>query len=110
MQPSLPLLLKPNANSLQWENVKYPPGTGANLEHYPAPPGGWESVDYSNNYGKGKWTSTYHIKAVPGEVRNGTTPAPGPADAVGYFDFQINSKEDKICYVRLPQPISNISH
>ncbi|EHK98632.1 hypothetical protein GLAREA_07741 [Glarea lozoyensis ATCC 20868] len=81
-----------------WESIKYPPGTGENLKFYPAPPGGWESVNYGNNYGQGKWTSTYHVKAIGAEVRNGTTPAPGPADAVGYFDFQINSKEDKICY------------
>src|SRR4051794_7191513 len=48
-----------------WESIQYPPGTGENLKFYPAPPGGWESVDYSNNYGnKGKWTSTYHVKAI----------------------------------------------
>ena len=105
-----------------WEKVNYPPGTGANLHEYPgknkyppiavfctdgilAPPGGWGSVDYNmkDNGGK-KWTSTYHVKAVGSEVRNGTTPKPGPENAVGYFDFQINSKDDKICYVSAPYP------
>jgi hypothetical protein len=89
-----------------WESIKYPPGTGANLKFYPAPPGGWESVNYGNNYGdQGKWTSTYHVKAVGAEVRNGTVSVPGPKEAVGYFDFQINSREDRICYVRPPSPI-----
>jgi len=89
-----------------WENVKYPPGTGENLPYYPPPPGGWENVNYPPGTGAGsndkpetpKFTSTYHVVAVGSEVRNGTTPAPGPKDAVGYFDFGINSKEDKICY------------
>ncbi|KAG9232297.1 hypothetical protein BJ875DRAFT_89681 [Amylocarpus encephaloides] len=86
-----------------WENVKYPEGTGENLHEYPAPKGGWENVKYpagtcSGSGGQQTWTSTYHVVAVGAEVRNGTVPAPGPADAVGYFDFQINSVEDKICY------------
>lgn len=35
------------------------------------------------------------------EARNGTNPAPGPKDAIGYFYFGINSDLDTICYVRL---------
>ena len=96
-----------------WENVKYPEGTGANLHEYPTPKGGWENVKYpagtGSGYGGQKWTSTYHVVAVGSEVRNGTVPAPGPTDAVGYFDFQINSVEDKICYVSfIPSTIPQI--
>merc|ERR1712098_337645 len=35
-----------------WENVDYPKGTGENLEHYPPPPGGWENVDYPKGTGE----------------------------------------------------------
>lgn len=89
-----------------WENVKYPAGTGENLPSYPAPPGGWESVKYpAGTEAKPScgspfvFTSTYNIVAVGSEVRNGTTPAPGPKDAVGFFSFGINSQTDTICYV-----------
>ncbi|KAH6682932.1 hypothetical protein B0J14DRAFT_574658 [Halenospora varia] len=95
-----------------WESIKYPP-----------PPGGWENVDYSGGHkpapsptpiplpspipapvpGKSfnspfTFTSTYNVVAVGSEVRNGTTPAPGPEDARGYFNFGINSVEDTICF------------
>ena len=100
-----------------WESIDYPKGTGENLEHYPAPPGGWESIKYppgtgeDNGKGKGKdepkkdeFTSRFHVVAVGSEVRNGTTPAPGPKEAKGLFYFGINSKTDTICWVH-PQPL-----
>jgi len=37
------------------------------------------------------FTGTYNVVAVGSGLRNGTTPAPGPKDAVGYFNFGINS-------------------
>lgn len=99
-----------NANIMQWESVKYPPGTGENLPYYPPPPGGWESVNYPAGTGSGStgntdgpfvFTSTYHVTAVGSEVRNGTTPAPGPTDAVGFFRYGINAPLNTICYVSL---------
>lgn len=94
-----------------WESIDYPKGTGENLDKYPAPPGGWENVQYppgtGEKYDGGKkgsfpFTSTYKVVAVGSEVRNGTTPVPGPKDAVGYFNYYINSDYDTICYVRVP--------
>jgi len=96
-----------------WESVDYPEGTGANLPHYPPPPGGWESVKYPAGTGgdAGKdascksspfvFTSTYNVIATGSEVRNGTVSVPGPAEAVGFFNYGINSAEDTICYVCL---------
>ncbi|KAG9248566.1 hypothetical protein BJ878DRAFT_452036 [Calycina marina] len=95
-----------------WESITYPPGTGEGLHEYPAPSGGWESVTYPPGTGAGAgadcpatvstfpfvFTSTYSVVAVGDQVRNGTTAAPGSADAVGYFNFGINSVEDTICY------------
>ena len=100
-----------------WENVDYPKGTGENLEHYPPPPGGWENVDYPKGTGENlehyppppkgdddekddepEFTSRYHITAVGAEVRNGTVSVPGPADAVGYYNYGINSKTERICW------------
>lgn len=90
----------------RWESVKHPPGTAEDLPSYPAPPGGWESVKYPPGTGGSctspfVFTSTYAVVAIGSEVRNGTTPAPGPKDAVGYFNFGINSDMDTICYVSL---------
>ena len=98
-----------------WESVDYPKGTGENLEHYPAPPGGWENVDYPKGTGENlehyppppkgdddekddepEFTSRYHITAVGAEVRNGTVSVPGPADAVGYYNYGINSKTETV--------------
>ncbi|KAH8601032.1 hypothetical protein B0O99DRAFT_649082 [Bisporella sp. PMI_857] len=89
-----------------WESIKYPEGTGENLREYPPPPGGWENVKYPPGTGAGGksrsfpfiFTSTYKVVATGSEVINGTTPTPGPRDAVGYFNYGINSKEDTICY------------
>ncbi|KAH6722176.1 hypothetical protein BKA61DRAFT_628273 [Leptodontidium sp. MPI-SDFR-AT-0119] len=92
-----------------WENVDYPKGTGENLDYYPPPKGGWESVHYPPVTGEGKkdddkkddekeFTSTYHITAVGAEVRNGTVSVAGPKEAVGYFNYGINSKTDMICW------------
>ncbi|PQE28141.1 guanine deaminase protein [Rutstroemia sp. NJR-2017a BBW] len=44
------------------------------------------------------FTSTYNIVALGSEVRNGTTAAPGPDNAVGYFNYGINSFSNTICY------------
>jgi hypothetical protein len=95
----------PPANG--WESIDYPDGTGENLHEYPAPPGEWESVKYPPGTGEDpscstpfKFTSTYNVVAIGSEVRNGTTPAPGPKEAVGFFNFGINSDMDTICYVR----------
>jgi len=65
------------------ENVKHPPGTGA-------------SPSFASPF---VFTSTYNVVALSSEVRNGTTPAPGPKDAVEFFNFGINSNTDTICYV-----------
>lgn len=88
-----------------WESVKYPEGTGENLEHYPTPKGGWENVEHPAGTGAGtgcpdsfKFTSTYHVIAKGDQVRNGTIPTPGPKDAIGHFDFYINGPADTICY------------
>ncbi|KUJ18421.1 uncharacterized protein LY89DRAFT_781475 [Mollisia scopiformis] len=88
-----------------WGSIDYPKGTGENLPYYPPPPGGWEAVKYPPGTGSDsscaspfKFTSTYHVVALGSEVRNGTTPAPGPKDAVGFFDFGINAETDTICY------------
>jgi hypothetical protein len=88
-----------------WDSIDYPKGTGENFDKYSAPPGGWESVKYPPGTG-GKpstfpfvFTSTYSVVAKGSEVRNGTVSVPGPEDAVGYFNYGINSKEDTICYV-----------
>jgi len=77
-----------------WENVDYPKGTGENLEHYPPPPKG----DDDEKDDEPEFTSRYHITAVGAEVRNGTVSVPGPADAVGYYNYGINSKTERICW------------
>ncbi|KAF2837046.1 hypothetical protein M501DRAFT_1006958 [Patellaria atrata CBS 101060] len=38
------------------------------------------------------------VKAVPLEVRNGTTPVPGEPGAYGLFNFGLNIAEDTICF------------
>ncbi|CZT08751.1 uncharacterized protein RCO7_03446 [Rhynchosporium graminicola] len=97
-----------------WESVDYPKGTGENLPAYPAPPGGWENVKYPKGTGENlpsyppgtgegkknepEFTSTYHITALGAEVRNGTVSVPGPKDSVGYFNYGVNSKTDRICW------------
>lgn len=45
------------------------------------------------------YTSTYSVVALGSEVRNGTVSVPGPSNAIGYFNYGINSHEDTICYV-----------
>jgi hypothetical protein len=88
-----------------WESIDYPDGTGENLPYYPPPPRGWDNVKYPPGTGAGTFsspctfTSTYSVVATGSEVRNGTTPAPSPKEAVGYFNYDINSVEDMICYV-----------
>ncbi|RDW62740.1 hypothetical protein BP5796_11042 [Coleophoma crateriformis] len=85
-----------------WESVKYPKGTGEGLPSYPAPPGGWENVKYPPGTGASpspfSFTSTFNVVAKGDQVRNGTTPAPGSKDGIGYFNFGINSNEDTICF------------
>ncbi|KAG9678423.1 hypothetical protein KCU99_g1276, partial [Aureobasidium melanogenum] len=106
-----------------WESVDYPESTGANLHEYPKgtgeglheyppPSGGWESVDYSKGGAAPTecpeapkmagspftFTSYYEVKAVPGEVVNGTTPTGGLQGASGLFKIGINSDLNLICY------------
>merc|ERR1711900_118268 len=64
-------------------------GTGENLEHYPPPPKG----DDDEKDDEPEFTSRYHITAVGAEVRNGTVSVPGPADAVGYYNW--NQLQDR---------------
>lgn len=111
----------PTDSKVDYSAITYPAGTGENLEHYPAPPGGWENVKYPPGTGVGEgiackdstfpfvFTSTYSVVAKGSEVRNGTISVPGPEDAVGYFNYGINSEEDTICYVRLLLPIHPLS-
>lgn len=80
-----------------YENVKYPPGTGAGLPSYPTPPGGYPGAGDCQN-GPFKFTSTYHVVATPDQVRNGTTPTGGLPGCTGFYDFGINSDLDLICY------------
>jgi len=98
--------------------IEYPKGTGENLPYYPPPKGGWESVKYPPGTGAAAgaaapvpcvgsgvkpstftFTSTYEVVATGSEVRNGTVSVPGPTDAVGFFNYGINSRDDTICYV-----------
>jgi len=93
-----------------WESVKYPAGTGANLDKYPAPPGGWENVKYPPGTGAngadcppafGNFTSTYAVVATPDQVVNGTTNpvfTGGLPGSIGYYNFGINSDLDLICW------------
>lgn len=92
-----------------WDAVKYPAGTGADA----VPAGGWANVKYPPGTGAGaaapaacppaagsvfQFTSTYHVKATPGEVVNGTTPTGGLAGASGTYDLGINSYTNTLCY------------
>ncbi|KAI5360100.1 hypothetical protein Slin15195_G119620 [Septoria linicola] len=59
----------------------------------------------SNGYYKGAkgfpipFTSTYRVKAVPGEVVSMTNqPTGGLPGAVGFYDLGVNSELDTICY------------
>jgi hypothetical protein len=91
-----------------WESVKYPPGTGEGLEHYPPPKGGWESVKYPPGTGAGQpgcppspfhFSSTYSVKAVPEEVVDSENKFTGGLKgAVGYYNFGISSEYNTICY------------
>ncbi|THW12946.1 hypothetical protein D6D23_09959 [Aureobasidium pullulans] len=111
---ALPTDIKYDAPAGGWDSITYPKGTGENLHEYPPPPGGWESVDYSKT-GAGAapakcpeapkmagspftFTSYYEVKAVPGEVVNGTTPTGGLAGASGLYKIGINSDLNLICY------------
>lgn len=94
-------------SGVDFKNIQYPDGTGENLPYYPPPPGGWESVDYPAGTGVAgcppsgpfTFTSTYHVMAKGSEVVNASSlPAPGPAEAVGFFEYGINSFTDTICY------------
>lgn len=89
----------------------FPPGTGENLPNYPAPPGGFENVNYPPGTGANSagcpptgpftFTSTFHIEATPDQVVNGTTdpkPTGGLPGTFATYDFGINSDIDLICY------------
>lgn len=101
------------APTVDYTKVGYPDGTGENLPSYPPPPGGWENVNYPPGTGANPaacpkpydpvFTSAFDVIAVGSEVRNGTVSVPGPADAMGYFHFRLNSISDTICFVSLPR-------
>lgn len=108
--------------------MSYPGGTGENLGHYPAPPGGWETIDLSkidwstinltaaykdpSEQGHDKvddtaasthgspftFTSYYEVETVPGEVVNGTTPTGGLAGSSGWYKIALNSEQNVLCY------------
>ncbi|KAI9754059.1 MAG: CorA metal ion transporter [Chaenotheca gracillima] len=63
---------------------------------YPAPDGGYPSPDCPSSIFT--FTSTYFVKAVPGDVINGTESTPGEPGAVGYFNYGIVAHEDLICW------------
>jgi len=103
-----------------WESVKYPEGTGANLDSYPPPPGGWENVKYPAGTGANAgdagsaapapappagsaaspftFTSFFSVKATPDQVVNGTEPTGGLEGASGLYLLGFNSKENVVCY------------
>lgn len=53
-----------------------------------------------------EFTSECQVKALPGMVVNGTTPAPGQPGAIGHYKFGLNADLNTICYVRLPDLFS----
>jgi hypothetical protein len=86
-----------------WDSIDYPKGTGENLDKHP------NGIDHKVSTFPFVFTSTYSVVAKGSEVRNGTVSVPGPKDAIGYFNYGINSKEDTICYVcLLPSPLQSV--
>ena len=76
-------------SGVDFTKIDYPAGTGENLPSYP------------NCNPVFQFTSTFHIRAVPGEVVNGTTnptPTGGLEGAEATYDFGINSDLEFICY------------
>lgn len=95
------------APAVDYSAIDYPTGTGEDFPFYPTPPGGWESIQYPPETGSQPtncpgnpftFTSTYHVKALGSEVIGPNGPAPGPTNAVGFFDYGINSLTDTICW------------
>lgn len=82
--------------------VSAAPADGATYASYGSYPWANGAPVNENQVSKDKpavFTSTYNVVALGSEVRNGTASLPGPSDAIGYFNFDINSDEDTICYV-----------
>jgi hypothetical protein len=82
-----------------WENVNYPKGTDENLTSYPNPSGGYGRGN-RGKCGKGPFevSSTYHVVAHPDQVINGTTTTGSLPGCTGFYDCGINSDLDLICY------------
>ncbi|KAI9875064.1 MAG: hypothetical protein M1830_008974 [Pleopsidium flavum] len=62
-----------------------------------------DDSEYGSQYPKPSYrlfdfTSEYQVKALPGNVVNGTTPAPGQPGAVGYYKLGLNADLNTICY------------
>ncbi|KAI4288232.1 MAG: hypothetical protein L6R35_002508 [Caloplaca aegaea] len=120
-----PALATPLVKRQDFSNIAYPPGTGENLHEYPPgtgenlheyPPGTGENLhEYPPGTGENlpfypgtstpnpifQFTSTYHIRATPDQVVNGTTNpvfTGGLAGAEATYDFGINVNTELICY------------
>ncbi|KAH8895521.1 hypothetical protein GQ53DRAFT_617780, partial [Thozetella sp. PMI_491] len=52
----------------------------------------------ATEFGPFTFTSTYNLVATPDRVINGTTPTPGEAGSMGFYNYGINSELDIICY------------
>lgn len=61
----------------------------------------WQKNDWKNDKKVFYFTKQYAVKAIPDQVRNGTTAVPGQPGAKGLFKFGINVEENTICYVSL---------
>lgn len=90
-------------DTVDWTKIDYPKGTGADA----VPKGGWENVKYPPGTGANpaacppalfKFTSTYHIKATPDQVVNGTMPTGGLAGCSGTYDIGLDSVSNTVCY------------
>ncbi|KAH7014708.1 hypothetical protein B0J12DRAFT_714751 [Macrophomina phaseolina] len=102
------LALSVSAAPAPTKDADYTPPGGWESIDYPAPPGGWESVKYPPGTGETPscqtnaypftFTSSYKVVATPDQVVNGTTPTGGLKDAIGYYNFGINSNDNTICY------------
>jgi hypothetical protein len=55
----------------------------------------------ATEFGPFTFTSTFNLVATPDRVVNGTTPTPGEAGSMGFYNYGINSELDIICYVSI---------
>ncbi|KAF3939739.1 hypothetical protein ABW19_dt0208366 [Dactylella cylindrospora] len=89
-----------------WDSVEYPhPDDSYKNYGKDYKPGDWNHEDAKHDW---QWkspfffTSVFHVVATGAEVVSGSgaesKPAPGPADAIGFFNYGINSITDTICW------------